>query len=150
MNKRTCHSLSIVQRLPLELRRVVLRLVGDVPLSERTRSVDTATLMWLRESIVMIPRALYVVTPVHTWFVDGRRRRNVYRVRRVQRYGSRVGRMISRVFLDSPSDHWCEQRAPARSMGVYYLEQDAMAVPWIRGSIVSCRRGAEPPPSYLV
>jgi len=150
MKKRTCHSLSLVQRLPVELRRVVLRLVGDVPLSDRERSVDTATLMWLRGSIVLIPRVLYVVTPVHTWLVDGTRLRNVHRVCRMQRYGKRVGRMISRVFLDSPSDHWCEQRAPARSMGVYYMEDDAMAVPWIGGWIVSCRRGAEPPPSCLV
>ena len=124
-------------------------MVGEVPLSERGTDVDLATIMWLRGEIVLVPRVLFVVTPVHTWYEDGRRRRSVFRVRRVQRYGPFAGRMIARIGMEDVCDHWCERHAPARTVGVYYAEQDRMIVPWVNGEVCSRPRGLDAPPNVI-
>ena len=49
--KRACPALSLLLRLPVELRRVVLRLVGTLPLSDGGGDVDGATIMWLRDQV---------------------------------------------------------------------------------------------------
>ena len=149
MSKRACVATSLVTRLPAELSLVVLRMVGEVPLSERGTAVDRATVMWLRGQIVLVPRVLYVVTPVHTWYADGRKRRSVFRVRRMQRYGAQLGRMISRIGMEDVCDHWCDRRPPARTVGVYYAERDVMVVPWVNGKVDSRPRGCSPPPDVL-
>ena len=149
MPKRACSETRLLSRLPIEIRRLVLRLAGEVQLSSRGSDVDRGALMWLRDEVVVVPRVLYVVTPVHTWYEDGTRHRSVFPVRRLQRYGASLGRMISRIGMEDVCDHWCERRAPARTVGVYYSYGDRMVVPWINGVVESRRRGASPPPSVV-
>ena len=128
----------------------MLRMVGEVPLSKRDASVDVACLMWLRDTVVLVPHVLYVVTPVHTWYVDGTRHRSVFKVRRLQRYGASLGHMISRIGMEDVCHHWCEDRAPARTVGVYSSScGERMIVPWINGVVESRRRGAPAPPTVV-
>lgn len=148
--KRVCPALSLLLRLPVELRRVVLRLVGTLPLSDGGGDVDGATIMWLRDQVVLVPRVLYVVTPVHTWYVDGSRRRDVMDVRRIYRRGAKSGHAISRLHIDKARKNPFDRRPSVRSVAVHYSGVGRMRVECVDGEVTSRPRGLAEPRWLLV